>query len=118
MSSQGPDYEHELNNGWSRWQNLVLSGLKELRDDQKELHTALNALTTKVALIEQGTASSQVSDLVDELEDRVGDLEKKSVTADALKRERRWWIGIALTALGSIAIPTIAVLISTAGLFG
>lgn len=66
------DYEHELGNGWDQWQNVVLLGMKEIRDDLKDAKelTAENdkklAVATEIlsrldkTIIEQGNRLTTV----------------------------------------------------------
>lgn len=109
------DFEHELSNGWGKWQNLVLSALKELKDDGKATHDQVTTLATEFALLKQ-----RFEDQADNT-DRIEELEKTSssyVTKEGLKKDRRWLVTIALTILGSIAIPCIAIVVASTGVFG
>lgn len=106
----GIDFDYELSNGWDKWQNLVLTGMKEIKLDNKVLQEQITAVGTRVAVIE-----SKVLTLTDQ-DVRIGHLEANTVSQEALKKERRWLVGISLTVAGSIILPLLAIIVSLGGL--
>lgn len=72
------DYEHELGNGWGPWQQVVLAGMKEIRDDVKEVKETQAEQATDIALIKQTVSA------YDGLPVRLQTLED-----DKLRREER-----------------------------
>ncbi len=101
----GVDYEYELSNGWDKWQNVVLMGMKEIKDDLKEVHATQTAQGTDIALIQQSLATQKNYDR------RIATLETEAATKGEIKSDRRWILGTAIAVFGSIVIPAVAVLV-------
>jgi hypothetical protein len=86
----GVNYDRELGNGWNPWQNLVLQGLKELRDGQEKIQHAAAEVATRVTVIE---TKLQVED-----EDKKG-----------FRLSWQWALMFGLTGVSSVAALVIAV---------
>jgi hypothetical protein len=109
----GIDFDYELSNGWDKWQNLVLTGMQEIKRDNKALETQMSNIGARVAVIE--SAAKTAENIVNTLQaqaHRLEHLEANSVSQDALKKERRWLVGISITVAGSIILPLVAVIMS------
>lgn len=104
------DYEKELNNGWSKWQNLVLQTQAETKADLKELHAEMATLTTNVALLAQAAKGQE------DYGPRIVALEQNVVTNDTLRNDRRWLLATGIALIGSIIIPAVVVIAGVAGL--
>lgn len=107
----GVDYEHELGNGWSPAINILLQGMKEIRDDQKSIHAEVTTIATTQALMKQSIDGFQ------DLPGRIKKLEDTELKQDTLRSQNRWLLGIGLTILGSIALPAMGLILSSWGLF-
>lgn len=49
----GIDYEHELGNGWNRWQKLVLTELQRISKVQEDLGDKIDPIILQAALTQQ-----------------------------------------------------------------
>lgn len=50
MASEGLDYDHELNNGWTKYQNLILQEMKRLADALENQDEKLTAAILDAAV--------------------------------------------------------------------
>jgi hypothetical protein len=102
----GVDYDYELNNGWDKWQNVVLMGMKEIKDDLKVVHATQTAQGTDIAVIKTQLQKDE------DLEPRVQALETQAVTKVEIKSERRWIVGTVIAVVSSVIVPILVVVLT------
>lgn len=109
MAPEGIDYDHELNNGWSKFQNLILQEMKRLADglenqDEKLTAAILDAAVSRTQFDALKTSFEQdkqdAKELHEDHEKRLRTLEQGSNQAGGVGR----WKAAVLPTVTSIAV--------------
>lgn len=106
MDTGGLDYDHELNNGWGRFQNLILQEMKRLADglekqDEKLSVAIIDAAVSRTAFdalkqtFEQDKLDAK--EVHDDHEGRLRSLEKKSNQNSGVRKYKEWLIPLSAT---------------------
>ncbi len=54
------DYEHELSNGWNKWQNLVLQGMQRLDEQGRDHSEKLEQIVVDIAVVKNDLGRVQI----------------------------------------------------------
>lgn len=98
--------------GWDTYAKLVLAELErhngllgEIKNKLDKTHLQ-QALSEKEILNVREDHDALVKTVVDVVT-RVGDIEREDVVATAIKRYKKWFVGIAFTILTAVIIPLV-----------
>lgn len=103
--SGGLDYDHELNNGWSKFQNLILQEMKRLADglenqDEKLTAAILDAAVSRTQFDALKTSFEQdkqdAKELHEDHEQRLRTLESGSNQFTGIRKYKEWAIPLAV----------------------
>lgn len=104
----GVDYDHELSNGWDKWQNLVLTAMRENRDAITHVTELVGTVVTAQAVQDERmtTMSNQigtVTTLADGTVARVVVLETNDTKRIAVVKGAWVAIGVAASFVAGLA---------------
>lgn len=95
------DYEHELSNGWGKWENLVLTALKENAANTKVLDDKLDSVITT-----QAVTTLQVSEVKSTQEVQGKRLNRLEIAQATIKGG---WILLTVLVSGAVGVAGLAI---------